>query len=553
MFPKKRVAIILLVLCYAEGQAKSFKHVKAEQKVVVALGSVPRSLDPRQATDANSMRLTDLLFDPLVRLGPNLQVEPALANKWTYKDKLYTFFISPHWSFSHGRKISQEDLLFSFEEYKKGPFASALEVVESVQVRKEKNFLEYHKKGERGSPIKERKEEKGFLVLEIKLKKESSKFLRADLPIFKILPHDLARLPDFHKKPIGTGPFKLKSQTPNQLVLHKWYQEEPQTGRGRMMSTTIKEVMFKIIRDDGTRFQKMLNEELDIVQSDMPFQKIARFVNKKDRFQVFQGPGLSTTYLLMNLKDPCLKNKEMRQWLSYSIDRQKIIQYKLKGLAHPAITILSPSDPFFNPHLIPLVHNLKKAKALWNKLSKKCQQHVFSFKSSHARSAMDHGKALTIQLKRAGMHIKRESYEWGRFYSDLNEGNFQLALLKWVGVMDPDIYRVAFHSKELAPKGRNRGFYQNNQVDQLLEQGASTMAPDKRKALYHQVQKIIQKDLPFIPLWHEEQTAILRKNILNYHLSRAGDFRYLMNITKKKTSIRELKGKKKGNVGKNRF
>ena len=59
-----------------------------------------------------------------------------------------------------------------------------------------------------------------------------------------------------------------------------------------------------------------------------------------------------------------------------------------------------------------------------------------------------------------------------------------------------------------------------------------TMNLTQRKAVYHEIQEIIQKDLAFVPLWHEKQVAILRKNILHYRLSRSGDFRYLLNIKK---------------------
>ena len=442
--------------------ADSPASLDPQYRVRVALGSAPRSLDPRQGTDANSMRLTDLLFDPLVRLGPNLQVQPALAEKWTYKNKVYTFFISPHWKFSNGRKISKKDLLFSFEEYKKGPFASALEIVSSIQVRKEKNVVEYYRQGKTGSPIKAKKEEEGFLVLEIKLKRESAKFLRADLPIFKILPYDLAHQPDFHKKPVGTGPFKLKSQNAHQLVFTRWQEQG---------LVPIKEVVFKIVRDDFTLFQKMLNEELDVAQSEISFQKSSYFLNKKDRFQVFQGPGLSTTYLLLNFRDECLKKLEVRQLLARSIDRLKIIQYKLKGFARPAVTLLNSDNEFFNSRLQNPDYSLSKAKAIWKQWPEKCRQKTFSLKMSHARSAVDHGKALTLQLKKAGLKINQESYEWGRFYSDLNAGRFQIALLKWVGVMDPDIYPGGFSFQRASSKGPKQGLLQKPPSRQAIREG----------------------------------------------------------------------------------
>ncbi|MDE0517928.1 MAG: hypothetical protein OXH36_00005 [Bdellovibrionales bacterium] len=82
----------------------------------MALGSEPRLLDPRRATDANSMRIVDLLFHSLVRLGPRLEILPSAAQSWDYKDKVYTFIIDNNLKFSNGRKITKEDLLFSFQE-----------------------------------------------------------------------------------------------------------------------------------------------------------------------------------------------------------------------------------------------------------------------------------------------------------------------------------------------------------------------------------------------------------------------------------------------------
>ena len=174
----------------------------------------------------------------------------------------------------------------------------------------------------------------------------------------------------------------------------------------------------------------------------------------------------------------------------------------------------------------------QKSAEIFNRLSKQCRGKYFSLKTSSARTAVDHGKVLALQLKAAGLKLKVESFEWGTFYGDLNAGRFQLALLKWVGAIDPDIYRLAFHSKEHPPKGRNRGFYTNVTLDQLLNQGISMMDKEKRRLIYNHAQEIIREDLVFIPLWHEEQITVARKNILNYDLSDSGDFTYLMKIMK---------------------
>ena len=492
-----------------------FTHSKAEkpiisqgriQNVIVAIGSEPRTLDPRKATDANGMRIVDLLFQSLVRLGSRLEVLPSAAHSWSYKNNTYVFVIDKKLKFSNGRVLTKEDLLFSFEEYRfgKSPFSSSFDIITSVDVEEKiQNF-----------------------ILKIKLKKKSAKFLTSDLPVLKILPKEeiLSAGSHFPKQPVGTGPFKLKSRSSNQVVLTARSDVNP--------APKIDEVTFKIIRDDYTRFQKMLSGEIDIMQSEISFQKVGYFLDKRDDFQVFRKPSTSMTYLLINFKDPCLANKEMREFLALSINRSPIIKHKLKGFARPAVTILNPNNFFFNSHLKNSPYDLQKSRVIFNRLSKECRLKYFSLKTSSARTAVDHGKVLALQLKTAGLKLKTESFEWGTFYGDLNAGRFQLALLKWVGAIDPDIYRLAFHSVEHPPKGRNRGFYKNVILDQLLDQGISMMDKERRHLIYNQVQKMIQEDLVVIPLWHEDQITVARKNILNYDLSDNGDFTYLMEITK---------------------
>lgn len=491
---------------FFDSRKQSGSKDNKKQHVIVALGSEPRTLDPRRATDANGMRIVDLLFQSLVRIGPRLEILPSAAQSWNYRNKVYTFFIDKHLKFSNGREISEDDLLFSFEEYRseKSPFSSSFKIIESVNVELRKERF----------------------VLKIKLKTESAKFLSSDLPVLRILPKKevLSAGPDFQKNPFGTGPFKLKTRDSSQLILS--------ARSDRIPSPMIDEVTFKIIRDDFTRFQKMLNEEIDVAQSEISFQKINRFSDRKDHFRVFQRPGLSMTYLLINFKDECLKIKDMRRVLALSLDRLEIIQHKLKGFARVATTILGSNNFFFNKDIKNPSYDLDGSVEIFNRLPLSCRQKTFLFKTSSARSAMDHGKVLALQLKKAGLKIQMESFEWGTFYGDLNAGRFQLALLKWVGAVDPDIYRLAFHSNEHPPKGRNRGFYHNEILDQLLDQGMIVMDREKRRIIYNQIQKIIHEDLVFIPLWHEDQITVVRRNILNYYLSDNGDFRYLMKMVK---------------------
>lgn len=480
------------------------KSQTSKRHIIMAVGSEPRTLDPRLATDAIGMRLVDLLFQPLVRLGPQLELLPGAARKWSVKGKSYHFTISKSLRFSNGRVINKADILFSLKEYQqeKYPFSSAFQIIDTVKIT----------------------ETKTDWLLTIQLKKQSPKFLKADLSVLKILPEKETLSMKENDFLIGSGPFVLKEKTSRHIIL--------QVRSDLPKPPWVQQVTFKIIRDELTRFQKVLTGEIDIVQSDLPAQKIKWLMDKKTEFQVIRDAGLSVTYLLINFKDSCLQQKSVRQALALSLNRGDIIAHKLHGFARRAVSILNPKHFFFNQSLKPVPYDLKKAKSLFQNLTSVCRNKVYTLKSSHLKSIVSQAGVLAANIQQTGFHLKTESTEWGTFYSALNKGQFELALLNWTGVVDPDIYRLAFHSEEHPPSGRNRGFYTNKTLDHLLEQGGQVMDRQKRKSFYDKAQAIIQQDIAFIPLWHTEQVAVVKKNIKGYYLSQTGGFYFLLDVKK---------------------
>src|SRR5207253_3036315 len=82
-----------------------------------------------------------------------------------------------------------------------------------------------------------------------------------------------------------------------------------------------------------------------------------------------------------------------------------------------------------------------------------------------------------------GIAVDVRVYEWGTLYADVRSGNFELASLAWVGVTDPDLYYLAFHSTMLPPAGYNRGAYVSRVTDRLTKAGRQTFEPARRRAL----------------------------------------------------------------------
>ena len=466
--------------------------------LTVALDSEPKTLDPRKATDANGMRLAGLIFHGLVKIGPDLKVRPDGAERWFQKGRTYSFFLKDL-IFSNGRPVTKEDLLFTFSEFQKtsSPFHSAFKNIESVQVNR-KN---------------------GILKIQISLKTFSAVFLSADLPIIKILPKKEAEKKDFYKNPIGTGTFKLKKKTSRKIVLER---------RPPLDPNTPKYISFLIIRDAITRLQKILAGEVDIAPSVVSPEKLFLFPEKD--FQILSAQGLSTAYLLLNLRNPYLKNKEVRKALSQATHREEIIKYKLKGHGFPAVSLITSQNFFFNEKVTNPPFNPVKARQIIQEQG--LEGAVLSLACSNSQNSRDKARVLVSQLNKTGLKISLETAEWGAFYEDLSRGQFDMAFLKWVGVTDPDIYNLALHSENQAPKGRNRSFYKNKILDDLLEKGLREKDPFKRKEIYDKVQTFISEDIAIIPLWHNNEIAIVKKGIENYTLPANGDFSTLTQVIK---------------------
>ena len=121
-------------------------------------------------------------------------------------------------------------------------------------------------------------------------------------------------------------------------------------------------------------------------------------------------------------------------------------------------------------------------------------------------------QAAVIQqdLKQVGIELDVRSYEFATLYADVLKGNFQLFTLQWVGVSDPDMLRRVFHSKQMPPNGFNRGYYENPEVDRLIDAAMAATTDDERRRLYGEAQRVVAEDAPYISLWYKTNVAVSR-------------------------------------------
>ena len=152
------------------------------------------------------------------------------------------------------------------------------------------------------------------------------------------------------------------------------------------------------------------------------------------------------------------------------------------------------------------------------------------YKTSNSPFRVRLATIIQYQLKQVGIQVDVRSYDWGTFYGDIKAGRFQMYSLSWVGLKIPDIFRYVFHSTSLPPNGANRGRYKDAIADAMIEAAESKQNLAEQAKLYQSLQAYLHEQLPYIPLWYEDNILVTAKDISGYTLASDGNYDGLLTV-----------------------
>jgi peptide/nickel transport system substrate-binding protein len=470
--------------------------------VTAAVETNPVTLDPRVATDALSLHVAGLLFNALVRADEQLRVVPDLAAGWEQTDeRTVLFHLRRGVRFHHGRELTADDVRFTFQSLAAvgSAHAALLQEIREIRVL-DRHRVVFHL-------------ERPFAPLLYHL-------------MVGIVPADLALSDGFGQAPVGTGPFRFARWDQNEQVALEAF-DGHFAGAPRVARLGL-----RVIPDATIRFLELKKGSIDLLLGSLP-PEVLPLAEALPGIQVAQGPSSNYTYLGFNLRDPILGDLRVRRAIAYAIDRAGLITHLLRGQATPSTGLLFPQHWAYDPNVPMIPYDPERAVRLLDEAGYPAKQGVrfsLTFKATTGELSRAIAEAMQFQLAQIGIRVEIRSYEWGTFYADIKSGNFQLYVLTWVGITDPDYYHYIFHSASVPPRGANRGHYANPEVDRLLAAGRQTSDPRRRKAIYGQIQQILAGELPYVSLWHELRWAAYRKSVRGFFLTPGGDFTSLRDV-----------------------
>ena len=464
----------------------------------------PVNLDPRFATDGQSQRLDGLLFSGLLARDAQMNLHGDLAASWDTPDPLtYVFHLKPNVRFHDHRPLTSADVKSTFEfilnPANKSPKRGGFRMVSQIDTP-------------------------DALTVVFHLKEPYASFL------VNLIPSALGIVPagapaDFSRHPIGSGPFEFVSQSQDEDVR---LVRNPDYFNG---APAIRSIHFRIVPDAVVRALELRKGSADLEMSSLSPDLIPVLI-KQPTLALTERPGTNFAYLGINLENPILARREVRQALAFATDRQALIRYLLRGQARVASGILPPNHWAYEPQVAQYTLDPARAEKLLDgcgfpRSANGLRFHL-TLKTSTEEQARLVGAALQEQWRRVGVDLELRPLELATLLSDAARGNFELTYARWVGANnDPDILEYVFSSKRFPPDGANRGHYRNPRVDALTDQIHVQPDREKRRALASEVQKIIAEDLPYIPLWFTDVVSVHRRELGDLPLSPTGDYDFL--------------------------
>jgi peptide/nickel transport system substrate-binding protein len=489
-----------------KGDATKGTSANKRDEIKVGLDVDAGTMDPRLSRDTSGKRVSELVFDGLVRLSSKLEAEPSLATEWENPDpKTWIFKLRKDVTFHDGKPFTAEDVKYTFDSILnpdfKAPYATLYEPIQSVEV------INDHE-------------------VKFTLKQPYAPLL--SYMDVGIVPKHIGEKNDnsLSNKPVGTGPYKMTKWDKNNKIAfeanEKYWNGPPKT----------KKITYFIVPDNTTRVASLESGDIDLVHSPLSPQDIKRS-KENENFKVAETEGLGFTYLNFNTKNKILSDVKVRQAVSHLVNKEVISSDIYQGMDKPGQSPLIPPSWAFTDNLPEFEYDSEKAKALFKEagwvdsdsdgvLDKNGKKLEITL-STHSEdpNRIQTVEYLQNEFNKAGVQTKVSTNEWPTFSANLMEGKFDIALLGWLNLVDPDraMYNP-LHSKG----GSNYGKYSNSKVDQLLDKGRTTLDQKERTAVYQEAAKIVTEEVAYDVLLNQGYIAIHNKNLIDFEIHPSGSF-----------------------------
>lgn len=302
---------------------------------------------------------------------------------------------------------------------------------------------------------------------------------------------------DWARKPVGTGPYKVREFRPDQLLVLDAH-DEYWGGR-----PPVKTIRFMVVPEVAARMNGLFTGEFDFI-CDMPPDQISS-IEKNARFEVQGGLIPNHRLTVFDKNFPALRDPRVRQAITHAIDREAIVKSLWAGRTRvPAGLQWEYYGPMFVEGWTVPAFDPAKARELLRQANYKGDAIPFRVLNNYYTNQVSTAQILVEMWRSVGLNITIEMKEnWQQIF----EANGQRAIRDWSNsapFSDPVSSIVNQHG----PNGQQQqtGEWTNEEMNKLsgLLETETDMA--KRHEMFARMLVICEREDPAYTVLHQTAT-----------------------------------------------
>jgi peptide/nickel transport system substrate-binding protein len=518
------VAIGALVGAVASGRLlRPIAAVRASlppDTLVASIRAEPRSFNRYTARDLSTAVLTFLMHASLVRIDHATHaLEPELAERWQLlpDGRTYRIWLRPDLRFSDGAPFSAADVVFSFQAIYDRTVDSVL--ADTLEVG-----------GQRLAVTEE-----DARTLTIRFPSPFGPGLRMldGVPMYPR--HRLAaalgsgafgsmwRSSTAPSEIAGLGPFVLRSYEPGQRLTfdrNPYYRGLAGALQGPA------HVVLSIVPDQDAELLQLQTGGIDLTQSELRPGDVAALRTAIGSGQVRitdGGVGLDGDLLWFNLSSAQAAGGN-REWLqtdfrravSRSIDRRAFVDMVYLGLGVPADGIVSPGNREWHADAPLPAYDRDAARRLFasiglfdrdgdGRLDDRDGRAVqFSLLTQKGNTSLERGASfIRDSLREVGVQVDLVALDGAALLDYVMRGNYDAAYFRLLTTdtdpaLNADFWLSSGGAHMWNPRQPAPATRWEREIDALMNEGATTLDLDRRRALFARVQEIVAREVPIL-------------------------------------------------------
>ena len=474
--------------------------------------SEPLNLDPAQVTDVSSARFVVEIFGGLLTLDQDLRIAPDLAEAVpgptlnSDGTVTYRFTIRRDASFHNGKRISAEDVKWSFERHANPETLSPTApdfLGDIVGVRE-------YTRGRADEIIGVQVIDEVTLDITIDHAKPYFLYLLTFPTAYVVDREQVEADPErWANAPNGSGPFKLASWTFGEGIVLERFDDYHLTPAG---------VETVQVRFAGGGLEQFENDEIDIASVGInDVERVRDPASDLNPLYVTRNE-LSTFYIAFNTQVPPFDDPLVRRALAHAIDKRTIVETVHQDLTQAAASIVPPGIAAHDPDYFGLLFDPELASEMLAESRYFGTPIIESIRLTISGAGATPGGTIeAIQdmwRTHLGLEVEIQQVEFATFIAELDRGLYPMFSLGWsLDFPDPqNILDYKFYSRSLG----NDVALNDSEIDTLLEDARTEFDAERRIELYREVERRLVNDAVWIPLYHSQAHELVQPYVEGY-------------------------------------